>query len=292
MKLCTVQPALLVSGLFLAAGLAVADPVAAAAPAATTTDLVLKTMTYKGCYNNSTPLVDQGSYTWQSSGYCQKECVKAGYAVLGLWKGSNCLCGNELPAESALTSDSECDTECDGWPQEDCGGSSAYSVWLTGTEDNDAVSTYSASSTTSTATSDADKAASTTADTVTVITEAGQTIVVTAASDEENVTTKKSSSGGTNTAAIAIGVVVGVVGLCSLAGAGFFLWRYKKRKAIEAEYRRNAAMEGYGKPMSTSSMSDARFDSDYMAQRRLSNGSIPDDQDFSRRILKVTNPDD
>jgi cell wall integrity and stress response component len=34
-------------------------------------------------------------------------------------------------------------------------------------------------------------------------------------------------------------------------------------------------------------MSDSRFDGDFMAQRRQSNGSIDDDQDFSRRILQV-----
>lgn len=34
--------------------------------------------------------------------------------------------------------------------------------------------------------------------------------------------------------------------------------------------------------------SDARWDSDFMAQRRQSNGSIADAGDFSRRILQVS----
>lgn len=85
-----------------------------------------------------------------------------------------------------------------------------------------------------------------------------------------------------NTAAIAAGVVVGVVGVAALAGAAFFFYRSRKQKA-----------RGYrgGRDSGPPSMSDSRFDGQYMAQRRQSNGSIDDDQDFSRRILQVTNPD-
>jgi cell wall integrity and stress response component len=120
-----------------------------------------------------------------------------------------------------------------------------------------------------------------------VVTEAGQTIVVTAASETNATTHSKSSS---NTAGIAVGVVVGVVGFASLVGGAIFFYRYKRRKSIEEEYRRNAEINNFvtkDKPMSSSSMSDSRFDGDFMAQRRQSNGSIADDQDFSRRILKV-----
>jgi len=36
---------------------------------------------------------------------------------------------------------------------------------------------------------------------------------------------------------------------------------------------------------------DQRLDPVLLQQRRLSDGSIADNQDYSRRILKVTNPD-
>lgn len=111
----------------------------------------------------------------------------------------------------------------------------------------------------------------------------GSVTTVTAA----NETNGADKDSGPNTAAIAAGVVVGVVGFCALVGAGFFLWRFRKRKSIEEEYRRNAAIDQYGKPKSASTMSDSRFDGDFLAQRRQSNGSIDDDQDFSRRILQV-----
>lgn len=165
------------------------------------------------------------------------------------------------------------------------GGNNAYSVFLTGTEEN--VPTFSSSSSSTT-----DGKTSTTAEQPHVITQAGQTIVVTAQSQTD--AADHSSSSGANTAGIAAGVVVGVVGFASLLGGAFFFYRYKKRKSIEDEYRRNADINNFvaggGKPMSSSSMSDSRFDGDFMAQRRQSNGSIADDQDFSRRILKVRLP--
>lgn len=156
------------------------------------------------------------------------------------------------------------------------GGDNAYAVYLTGESDD--VKTYGSSSST-------DSSSSTSTD-GTVETSGGHTVVVTAAS-ETGAAGESSKESGPNTAAIAAGVVVGVVGFCAVVGAAFFLWRFRKRKGLEHEYRRNAAIDNFGKPKSTSSMSDSRFDGDFMAQRRQSNGSIDDDQDFSRRILKV-----
>lgn len=110
MKSLAPQTVATVSTLLFAAGLVSAQ------------DLQLKAMTAKGCYkaSGSTMLTDQGPYTFQSSGWCQKTCVAKGYPVMALWKGSNCLCGNELPPDSAKTSDSDCNTPCDGWPQDMC----------------------------------------------------------------------------------------------------------------------------------------------------------------------------
>lgn len=98
-------------------------------------------------------------------------------------------------------------------------------------------------------------------------------------SASENSNTKSSH----NTAAIAAGVVVGVCGAAAIAGGGFFYYRSKKQKE---ESGFHGATGGYyhdsGPPMS-----DSRFDGNFMAQRRQSNGSIDDDHDFSRRILQV-----
>jgi cell wall integrity and stress response component len=101
------------------------------------------------------------------------------------------------------------------------------------------------------------------------------------ASSSGNIQAEKKSTH--NTAAIAAGVVVGVVGLAALAGAVWFFYHSKKQKA--EGFRGTAG--GYERESQPPSMSDSRFDGGYMAQRRQSNGSIDDDHDFSRRILQV-----
>ena len=95
---------------------------------------------------------------------------------------------------------------------------------------------------------------------------------------------------GPNTAGIAAGVVVGVLGLAAIIGGVFFYLRRQRRLAVEEEYRRQAAVNSFvsgGKlHTSNSSMTDSRLDPEFMA-RRQSNGSIADNEDYSRRILKV-----
>lgn len=101
----------------------------------------------------------------------------------------------------------------------------------------------------------------------------------------------ESDSGGPNVAGIAAGVVVGVVCLAGILGGAFFWMRRKRNAEIEEEHRRNAAVNAFisgGKPPSSSgglSMSDSRLDP--VMNRRMSDGSIADNQDYSRRILRV-----
>ena len=128
-----------------------------------------------------------------------------------------------------------------------------------------------------------------------MITEAGQTIVVTApgqadAAASSAAAKKNASSSGPNKVGIAAGVVVGLVVVIGLAVAAFFFLRNRKRRAVEEEYRRNAAINNMsnGKADSLSSAGDARLEPSVMLQRRMSDGSIADNQDYSRRILKVS----
>ncbi|CCF45533.1 hypothetical protein CH063_14585 [Colletotrichum higginsianum] len=67
----------------------------------------------------------------------------------------------------------------------------------------------------------------------------------------------------------------------------------RRNAEIEEEHRRNAAVNAFiggPKPPSSSgmSMSDSRMDPT-LAHRRMSDGSIADNQDYSRKILRVTN---
>ncbi|OAX79845.1 hypothetical protein ACJ72_05832 [Emergomyces africanus] len=231
----------------------------------------------KGCYKSSKPLVDDGEYTWQSIGHCQEICVGMKLPVMALFKGSNCFCGDQLPRESDKTTMDKCNVPCNGWPDDTCGGKDAYHVHLTGWMREKNVPVLGGKST-----SDSSNGAQTSS-----TTNGGQTVLVTAGGD---------SGKGPNKAGIAAGVVVGVVAIGAIIGGAFFFMKYKKRKAVEEEHRRNATISNFvsgGKPLSSqhTSLSDSRLDPSMMSQRRQSNGSIADDQDFSRRILKVTNPD-
>lgn len=80
----------------------------------------LHSMTDKGCFSSSEPLEDQGSYTFQTSGNCQPICVGLDFAVMGLVNGSNCFCGNKLPAKDSQVDDDKCNTPCNGYPQDNC----------------------------------------------------------------------------------------------------------------------------------------------------------------------------
>jgi cell wall integrity and stress response component len=115
----------------------------------------------------------------------------------------------------------------------------------------------------------------------------GQTVVVTASSTPS----LGSGSSGPSTAGIAAGVVVGIVAIAAIAGGVWFFMRARARREVEEEYKRQAAVNAFingGKPgSSASSNSDSRLDPVIMTQRRMSDGSIADNQDYSRRILKV-----
>ncbi|KAJ6149222.1 hypothetical protein N7471_000421 [Penicillium samsonianum] len=245
--------------------------------------------TLQGCYSSIPGYGKSTTWTYQSSGWCLDHCSKD-YAAFALTGGSDCVCGNTLPPSSAKVSNDKCSKSCSGWPDDMCGGSGYYSVYTTNLQDN--VPTYSDSETTTTksssdskTTTQTDGSASTSSTTVGETTETATSQASASSVPEEDIAEKSSKS--KNTAAIAAGVVVGVVGFASLCGAGFFWWRSKKNKAGAA----GGATGGYGRDSGPPSMSDSRFDGDYMAQRRQSNGSIDDDHDFSRRILQVTNPD-
>jgi hypothetical protein len=147
-----------------------------------------------------------------------------------------------------------------------------------------------AASTTSTATS-----ASSASDKATVITSIapGKTVIITQAAASQPTSTSEptetSKKGGSNTAGIAAGVVVGIVVIAALIGAAVFFLRRKQRREAESHQQLNDYSPSSQKPMTfrPTSGPDSRIDPDAMASRRMSDGSIADNEDYSRRILKV-----
>lgn len=198
-------------------------------------------------------------------------------------EGSTCLCGNELPPESAKVDESKCNAPCDGYDIENCGGKGFYQVYLTGlgtpgTSDDESSSASPTSS----------DSQSTTSAKPSVITKAGQTIIVTASATSAP-ESNSGSSGGSSKVGIAVGVVVGVIAVAAIVGGIILLLKRRRNKAIEEEHRRSAAVGSFvkGSNSETSSTTDHRLDPKAFSHRRESLGSIADERDFSRRILQV-----
>jgi cell wall integrity and stress response component len=248
----------------------------------------------QGCFSSTLGLKVAGTTDiYTSKGSCSKLCLANGSTVFGLTNSTWCYCGTTIPPVDTQVANSSCNTGCPGFPADKCGGGSKYtSVYLlndslqgTVSNINDDGSTPSGTTVTTPS-----HTASTTQSVVTVVN--GQTVYVTPTATA----TGKSSSGGPSKAGIAAGVVVGLIAIAAIAGGVFLSLRNKKRREVEEEYRRNAAINQFtqgGKHPSSSAgastLSDMRLDPAVMAQRRMSDGSIADNQDYSRRILKVTN---
>ena len=283
----------------------------------------LRPLTYSGCYSSSKPMIDQGSYTFQSPGWCQDQCVKLNKPVMGTTGGSNCFCGDQLPLASSKTSDSKCNTPCFGYGKINCmypriwrslidadgligGGQGFWSVQLTGLDNavtnvqpsaaetssssHSSVSSSKASPSEPSSPSPKPKAAPSPDTTQNAAPSVITTVVVTAPGQSkaaDPLTTTKAST-GPNIAAIAAGVVVGVAVVCAIAGGLYFCLRHRRR-AREAELHHNTEnpFNNNNLPSSSASMSDSRLEPSVMMQRRQSDGSIADNQDYSRRILKV-----
>ncbi|KAF9701657.1 hypothetical protein EKO04_000718 [Ascochyta lentis] len=253
----------------------VTTPSAIASP---TTTLPASAMETIGCFETGTPLSNYGFYEYQSPGNCQLVCIENGKKVLGLANGVDCWCGDKIPAKEWQVPNSTCGTTCGGTTDELCGGANKLWVILTGNTRNK-VEQYSIPADSS---SSAKKSSTATSASSTTAASASASPSETASSDSES---------KPNTAGIAAGVVVGVVGLAAIIGGVWFFLRRRRQHQAEEDYRRNAAGVNdfiNGGKTSASSVNDSRIDPSFM-DRRQSNGSIADNEDYSRRILKVTN---
>lgn len=81
----------------------------------------------KGCYPKLALLgaTSQGSYQYQLNGWCTDQCK--GLAVAALIGGDTCYCGDSLPLGSSVLN-LNCDSECQGYPLDNCGGSNYFYV--------------------------------------------------------------------------------------------------------------------------------------------------------------------
>ncbi|OTA95208.1 hypothetical protein M434DRAFT_69779 [Hypoxylon sp. CO27-5] len=236
-------------------------------------DPIVGTDTVHGCYKSVGTMKKLNTDNFNSQGACAGFCRKNGY-VAGASNSYDCWCGDEYPNKADLVDDDQCTEPCPGYGDDACGGLDTYTVYNTGKRVSVGEASEPGSSSSSSA--GASKTSS-----------ASNAPASTSGCDPE------SNKSGPNVAGIAAGVVVGVVAVSALIGGGFFWMRRKRNAEIEEEHRRNAAVNAFisgGKPPSSSgglSMSDSRLDP--VMNRRMSDGSIADNQDYSRRILRVRN---
>lgn len=86
-----------------------------------------------GCFSSSSiqsSLSYKNSYTYQSSGYCETQCL--GHKIVALTKGNQCYCGDTVPSSSDQVDESKCATPCQGYPLENCGGNSYFLLYSDG----------------------------------------------------------------------------------------------------------------------------------------------------------------
>jgi cell wall integrity and stress response component len=242
---------------------------------------VLGTDTVHGCYSSKGSMVLNSTNGFNSQGSCNIAC-RAMSKNVGATQASDCYCGDEYPPLNLLTTNDKCAEPCPGYGTQACGGLNTWTVYNTGL----VVSVAEMAN----VTVDASASASAGADATAQAAGSTSTVLVTPTPSAG------ASSGGTSTVGIAVGVVAGILGIAAISGGIFFFMRRRRNADIEEEHRRNAAVNAFisgGKPPSSSgglSISDQRLDP-VMAQRRMSSGSIADDQDYSRRILRVCNPE-
>lgn len=238
--------------------------------------------TEKGCFKSSEPLEDQGFEPFQTRGLCQGICAKLRKPVFALVDGSNCFCGDLLPPKEDEIDGAECDTPCQGYDLELCGGGGVFAAFLTGITKNK-IDHFEPKKPPEDKPSDPEPPPPPQPSTVVVM-------VPSATPTHSKPKEKESPS----KIGIAVGVVVGFLALAGVIGGIFFYLRYQKRREAEEAYKNAASVNSFiesGKipGRSISSSNDSRLDP--IAARRMSDGSIADNQDFSRRILQVTNPD-
>lgn len=252
----------------------------------------------QGCYTSSgnlksvtVPKDDKGQVPNVTRGNCRDACLLIKKPVMGL-KGNECLCGDEYPLKEDYTKDEACDQECFGYPKEPCGNlgdNPAWSIYNTGI-DMDITNLKPQKSTTSSAAPS--KTSSSSKEEETGDPASNNPAVTSSGTSGDE--TKEEKKDGPNVAGIAAGVVVGVVAVAALVGGAFFFMRRRRNAEIEEEHRRNAAVNAFisgAKPPGSSggmSINDSRLEPG-LAHRRLSDGSIADNQDYSRKILRVTN---
>ncbi|KAL4988427.1 hypothetical protein BDW68DRAFT_159019 [Aspergillus falconensis] len=279
-------------------------------------------LTYCSSVNTGTGSANFSIY--QSNGNCEDHCSDSAFAIL---LDKNCWCSDVAPNEDDTVDTSKCDDNCPGYPDDSCGNAddSLYAYIQLGSPS----STASASSTksTSTSTSSTSSKTSTTSDTTTTThssvteTQTHSGLVTTITVDSSSATSAADSSADTQdgdsdsglSGGSIAGIVVGVVGGIALIVAAVIFFLAKRRQndagnytatSIDGRQSKGSQMSyanlgdnhshtlsnGSSLPARLPTFTDNRLNTGAML-RRDSDISLQDNEDYSRPVLRLTNPD-
>ncbi|OGM41449.1 ER membrane protein (Wsc4) [Aspergillus bombycis] len=254
---------------------------------------------------------------YQSNGLCTDTC-NSDYAF-GILQGKSCWCSNIAPNKATNVDTSKCDTGCPGYPDDSCGSASKGVFAYIQMNEHSPSGTATVSSIFQNHRSTYDVA------TQSVETVAGEIKTITVPNSKPTsdssagMSEKDTSSSGLSGGAIA-GVVVGSIGGLAAIIAIFFLIFFKKRQARSTSPSpsvSNVLLDGRnskGSQMSVANrafsdthshtlssgssrlptFTDTRLKTDtvlYAGGRRDSDVSLQDNEDYSRPVLRLTNPD-
>lgn len=111
-----------------------------------------------GCFRKN-DIIDLLTYSdesiYQSSLHCEEQCPDAAY--IAVIDGSTCYCGNYEISLSDEADSSNCDTHCNGYGSENCGGQNYFLVY---SQDGVDASSYPSSSSSSSASSSSSSSSS------------------------------------------------------------------------------------------------------------------------------------
>ncbi|KAJ5280404.1 Carbohydrate-binding WSC subgroup [Penicillium angulare] len=244
---------------------------------------------------------------YQSNGACEDTCASYG---LGILQYKDCWCSNVAPANSSTVETTKCDSACPGYPSDSCGSASkgVYAYIL--------INSKSISSTATAASISHTEAGTTTTANVALTTSANgdvKTITVaasesTSSSDATTSSTSDKGSSGLGGGSIA-GIVVGVVGGLALVGALVFLIFFYRKRARSASpvpsgdmTDRNSQASNWSRGVFPGGTGGSMNRQNTFTDNRMRNGvypngsrdssvSLQDNEDYSRPVLRLANPD-